>query len=72
MGNQVHFIVYYDETSGFLIRDDDTAKERFGGTELIFNTTTEEWEDIHYHPGLDEEAGRAMDTALELYNYVMK
>ena len=70
-GLEAHFVVFYDEDTGRLLVDEDTAAE-FLGAGRVYDTVNDEWENLSDHPGLDMKAGAALETALALYNDVLK
>jgi hypothetical protein len=68
---RVHFVVYYDSETKELVRDDETAMAHFDDA-LVFVVDSEDWVNDDAAPAPSREAGAAIDTALELYNSVIK
>jgi len=68
---EVYFVVYYDDDSGKLFIDDETAGARFNEG-LIWDQTCEEWLDQGDYPALDERAAMVVKALVDLYNEVLK
>lgn len=45
MAKQYHYVVCFDSETGEFILDYDTMSAKFD-TEIVYNTETEEWEDL--------------------------
>lgn len=66
---RVYFVVYYDNSTQELVRDEDSVMSRFNG-EIVYDSSSDEW--VPLSLSLDLESDKAMNAAIEVYNSVIK